>query len=187
MTDVDVETVLGSASRRFVEVVASVGDDAWDRPTVCDVSVRELVEHVLSGNEFAVRLLAGASADEARQGIDQVRRGADVVQQAAVSCAAQTAAFAAAHPGRVLHHPSGDLHLPTFVRLRLAELVLHGWDVAAAVGTDATMDPRAARALLAMAEAAEQLGPGGAYGEGRAAAPDATVQDRLLAAYGRSA
>jgi hypothetical protein len=49
---------------------------------------------VVAANEFAVRLLAGATADEARAGIDQIRLGGDPVQQVAISCAAQMKAFA---------------------------------------------------------------------------------------------
>ncbi len=86
----------------------------------------------------------------------------------------------------MLHHPSGDLDLATFFRLRLAELVIHGWDIAVAAGVDATMDPAAAGVLWELAEAAAELGPPGAYRPPDAPpAPGAGVQHRLLHAFGR--
>jgi hypothetical protein len=86
----------------------------------------------------------------------------------------------------MLHHPSGDLDLPTFFRLRLAELVIHGWDIAAAAGIDTAMDPVAARALWDLVADAEELGPPGAYRAPLGPPPaGAEVEDRLLHAFGR--
>ena len=180
------------SSERFAGLVGAVEGDAWDRPTASEVSVRELVDHVLAGNEFAVRLLAGASADDARRGIDDVRLDdlapGPAAEQVRASCAAQTAAFAAADPTRVLHHPSGDIDLPTFVRFRLGELVVHGWDVARALGADASLEPVSAAYLWELVEPhVEEMRAMGAYGEGaRERLPeDASLDARLLDAFGR--
>lgn len=182
--------VFRRASEQFQHTVASLDGASWDAPTVCDVSVRELVEHVLAGNEFAVRLLAGAGADEARAGIDRIRLGPEPVRQVARSCAVQTAAFERADRTRVLHHPSGDIDYDTFVRFRLGELVVHAWDVAVAAGLDATLDPDTVRELWRRVEPhRDQMRAMGAYGRGAGdrLPPDASPQERLLDAFGRRA
>ena len=103
------------AADQFERTVASIGQPSWVNETPCRVSIRELVEHVIAGNEFAIRLLTGATADEARTGLDRIRLGADPVRQVSTSCAAQTEAFAATDRTRRLHHPSGDIDHETFV------------------------------------------------------------------------
>jgi uncharacterized protein (TIGR03086 family) len=184
----DVRGVFERASRQLTATVAAVGTTAWDSPTPCAVSVRELVEHVLAGNEFAVRLLAGATADEARAGIDGIRLGSDPEAQVSASCAAQTRAFATADRTRPLHHPSGDIDFDTFVWFRLGELVVHCWDVAAGADLDRRLDPETVQALLGMvAGATEQMRALGGYGSGPSARlpADASAQERLLDAFGR--
>ena len=87
------------------------------------------------------------------------------------SCAAQTEAFAAADRARALHHPRGDIDFDTFVRFRLGELVVHGWDIAVAAGIDPELDPDVVHDLWTRVEPHqdEMRAMGGAYGEG---APD---------------
>jgi uncharacterized protein (TIGR03086 family) len=126
----DLQTLFERGSDEFVTVVGAIPDDSWSTPTPCDLSVRELVGHVLAGNEFAVRLLADASAADAVAGIDEIRLGPDPVERVVTSCAKQSDAFGNATADRPLHHPSGDIDLETFVRFRLAELVIHAWDIA---------------------------------------------------------
>src|SRR6478735_8740320 len=46
-------------------VVAAIGDDQWHLPTPCDDwDVRELLNHIVSGNWWESRLAAGATIDE---------------------------------------------------------------------------------------------------------------------------
>jgi hypothetical protein len=70
MTDVRAE--FQRASEQFERTVA-VDRSSLENQTPSEVSVRELVEQVRAGNEFAVRLLSGAAADGARAGLDGVR------------------------------------------------------------------------------------------------------------------
>lgn len=156
--------------------------------TCCEVSIRDLIEHVIAGNEFAVRLLAGASADEARAGIDKIQLHADPARQVSDSCAAQAQAFDAADQSLLLHHPSGDIDHDTFVRLRLGELIVHGWDIAAAAGLDTTIEPPVAEDLWHRVEPhLAEMQAMGAYGTGPRVdpPPDAPTQDRLLHSFGR--
>ena len=49
----DVE-LIDAASAEFERVVRQLPADSWERPTPSDVSVRELVEHVVVGNRITV-------------------------------------------------------------------------------------------------------------------------------------
>jgi uncharacterized protein (TIGR03086 family) len=180
--------LLREATRQFERTVESVPPDAWGKPTPCDISVREVVGHVVAGNHFAVRLLAGASAAEATAGLDGDLLGDDPLVAVSISCEAQRSAFDAADENRALHHPSGDISLETFLRFRLGELVVHAWDLAVGAGLDTTLDPAVTAGLWALVEPnLDQMRAMGTYGEGATPdlAPNTPPQTRLLNAFGR--
>jgi len=189
-----VDRAFERASDQFSRAVASIEQGSWGNPTVCEVPVRELVEHVVAGNEFAVRLLGGASADGARAGIDRVRVRAEPIRQVKTSCAAQARAFSEADRGRLLPHPSGDIDYDAFVCIRLGELVVHSWDIAVATSPEPASMPRLDPAAVAdlwhrMQRHRDRMRQLGSYGDGRrpALAAGASLQERLLDAFGRRA
>ena len=177
------------ASARFEETAARVGAGAWQQATTCAVSVEELIRHVVAGNWFAVRLLCGETADEAVAALDRITDAhGDLLQQVVDSCLAQTLAFKRADTTRLLHHPSGDIDYDTFVRFRLGELVIHGWDIAVAAGIDAAFEDVVVRELwLRVAPHVEHMRSMGTYGASSTGAlpPDAADEERLLDAFGR--
>lgn len=180
--------LLGEASEQFERIVAAIPADAWDKPTPCGISVREVAGHVVAGNRFAVRLLAGASAAEATAGLDGDTLGDDPQHAASPSGSDQQAAFKAAAPDALYHHPSGDISLETFLRFRLGELVVHAWDIAVGAGLDPNLDAAVNEELWAMVEPhLEEMRAMGTYGDGASAElpADASVQSRVLDAFGR--
>ena len=71
--------------------------------------------------------------------------------------------------------------------MMLAELVLHGWDLAAATGQSYTVSDRAAAAALAAVEAnAEMFRQYKGFAEPVEVPPGASTLDRLLAESGRN-
>jgi uncharacterized protein (TIGR03086 family) len=180
--------LLEAGTAEFERVVASLAPDAWGNPTPCDLTVREVVDHVVAGNIFAVRLLAGASAIAATEDLETDQLGADPVEAVSTSCAGQLSAFAAADGSQPLHHPSGDISLQTFVRFRLGELVVHAWDVAVGADLDATLDPAVVDGLWTLIAAhLDEMRRMGTFGAGASTnlPGDASPQDRLLDAFGR--
>lgn len=179
--------VLDRAGSEFRRTVAAVPPDAWGNDTPCDITVREVVNHVVAGNRFAVRLLAGASAAEATAGLDGDQLESDPVLAVSTSCESQRAAFAAPrHP--MLHHPSGEITVQTFLRFRLGELVVHAWDVAVGAGLDPSLDPAVVERLWAMVEPhLEEMRGMGTFGDGASGSlpADAPLQTLLLDAFGR--
>ena len=122
--------LLQAVASQFERTVAALPAEAWDNDTPCDITVREVVDHVVAGNIFAVRLLAGAPAAEATAALDADHLRDDPLFAVSASCGSQWSTFAGADEDRVLHHPSGDISVDTFVRFRLGELVVHAWDLA---------------------------------------------------------
>lgn len=66
---------------------------------------------------------------------------------------------------RLLHHPIGDIEYDTFVRFRVGELVVHGWDLAVAAGLNPTLDPDTVEDLWRRVEPyQDQMRAMGSYG-----------------------
>jgi hypothetical protein len=74
----DVE-LIEAASAEFERVVRQLPADAWDRPTPSEISVREVIEHVVVGNRFTALLLAGVDRDHAQDMLTGDQLGADPV------------------------------------------------------------------------------------------------------------
>jgi uncharacterized protein (TIGR03086 family) len=180
--------LIEAASNEFERAVRRVPPGSWDLPTPSEISVRELVEHVVVGNRFTAMLLAGVGRDEARGRLTGDQLGADPLAAVVESSRQQREGFATAGPGQVLDGPKGDITAEAFLRFRLIDLVVHAWDLRRATGQDETLDPQVVEALLAVVEPhLEEILAFGAYGEGPSGtlAVDAPPQLRLLDLFGR--
>jgi hypothetical protein len=110
----DVE-LIEEASAEFERVVRQLPADSWDRPTPSEISVRELIEHVVVGNRFTALLLAGVDRDEARSLVTGDQLGEDPVAAVVESARRQAQAFAATPPGQPVAGPHGDIPAAAFL------------------------------------------------------------------------
>jgi len=180
--------LIDAAALEFERVVGELPSDSWSRPTLVDVSVRELVEHVVIGNRVAALLLAGVSREEAGAAVSDDQLGDDCLAAVAESSARQAAAFAAARPDQVVPHPNGDIPASAFLRYRLVDLVVHAWDLLRAADLDDTLDASVVGRLWSSIEPhLPDMLAFGSYGEGPSGTLPAheTGQARLLDAFGR--
>lgn len=180
--------LIDAASAEFERVVRALPPDCWERPTPSDVSVRDLVAHVVEGNRFTAMLLAGVDRHEARARLAGDLLGADPVAAVVDSARWQREAFAAAPPGGLVAGPRGDIPTAAFLRFRLVDLVVHAWDLLRAAGLDETLDPGVVADVLEVVEPhLTEMLEFGAYGSGPSGvpAPDASPQWRLLDMFGR--
>jgi len=180
--------LIDAAAAEFERVVRLLPPESWDRPTPSDVSVRELVEHVVVGNRFTALLLAGVDRDDARAAVAGDQLGADPVAAVVESAHRQGRAFAAAPPDRLVAGPKGEVPASTFLRFRLIDLVVHAWDLLRAARLDETLDPAVVAGLVQLVEPhLDELLAYGAYGEGPSGTlpVDASPQARLLDWFGR--
>src|SRR3954452_11758201 len=92
----------------YAETLAMVSATDWESPSPCsDWTVRDVADHVVGGNRFAVALLAGQCVQAPHTaafegGCDDPR------QQFIISSSAQLNAFATSALNRLLPHPAGE-------------------------------------------------------------------------------
>ncbi|MGC5050891.1 TIGR03086 family metal-binding protein [Micromonospora sp. DT48] len=172
----------------FTERVEQVHPGQWSAVTPCPGwDVRALVNHVVSEERWSVPLLAGRTLDEVGDRYDGDQLGADPI--AAAREAASQAEVAATSPGaldRTVHTSAGAIPVEEYLRQLLAEHLVHGWDLAVAIGADPSTDADA------VAEVARWYSHRMAdYRRNGLVEPEVELpagvseQDRLLAAFGR--
>jgi uncharacterized protein (TIGR03086 family) len=174
-------------TRRYI---AGIGAEQWELPTPCaDWSVRELVNHIVAGNFWAAELGSGRSIDDVGSALDGDLLGSDPLAAYDRSAAAAAAAFEA--PG-ALDAPCAVSYGPVpgsmYAGHRFIDVLIHGWDVAAATGQPTDLDPALVTACWNVLEPQLSLLQGsGAFGVDARATATTTPQASLLAALGRSA
>lgn len=180
--------LIDQASAEFERVVRQLPADSWDWPTPSEISVRDLVEHVVVGNRFTSMLLAGVERDAALASLAGDQLGDDPVAAAVDSARQQIAGFAGAGSGQLMAGPQGDIPAEAFLRFRLVDLVVHAWDLLHAAHLEEDLDPRVVADLVAVVKPhlGEMLAYG-AYGAGPSGTvpPDASPQHTLLDWFGR--
>lgn len=186
MTSIDeLARVLDATGR----LVAAVRDEQWTGSTPCtDWNVRELVGHMVGGNVIFARLIGGdASSSEEARPADPL--GDDPL--AAYRAAADEMLAAFGRPGsleRMVALPFGLVPGAVGVRLRLVEMLAHGWDLARATGQDADypddlVRPALEFTLRTLGDIPPERKP---FAPPQPVPDDAPAIDRLAAVLGRS-
>jgi len=122
-------------------VAVSAGD--WSRATPCtEWDVRYLVAHVVGGNRFASMILGGHTAAEALEAVmGSAQLGTDPLGDYDDSVEDQRTRFRADGAlGGIVSHPLGDMPGVRFLGMRVFDVTVHAWDLAAALGRDAGLD-----------------------------------------------
>jgi uncharacterized protein (TIGR03086 family) len=160
----------------------------WSDPTPCaDWDVRALVNHVVGEQLWTVPLLAGQTIEQVGNQFDGDLLGDDPAGRAEHAAAA--AALAAAAPDlldRTVSLSFGPTPAEEYLYQLLADHLIHGWDLAAAIGADRQLDEPAVRLCTPWFAGREAMyRESGAIGPAVPLDDDATDADRLLAAFGR--
>jgi uncharacterized protein (TIGR03086 family) len=180
------------AYRRTVDAwqakVDAVGTQQWADSTPCtEWSVRDLVNHVVGEELWAVPLFEGSTIEEVGDQFDGDVLGVDPTAsaRAAASAARDVLAEIVAEGGKV-HLSYGDEDAAEYAWQLTADHLIHGWDLAKGTGQDPAMDPALVKVVAEWFAGREQL-----YRDSGAIADRATMtgdpQSDLLAAFGRSA
>jgi uncharacterized protein (TIGR03086 family) len=190
--DETVSTLLELHDRAFSEFgrrVHAVAPDQWSAATPCtDWSVRDLVNHLTGEQLWVPPLLGGATVEQVGSRFDGDVLGADPVS--AWDSAANAARAAFAEPGamdRMVHLSYGDRPAEHYLAELTADLVVHAWDLARAIGADETLDPELVERVLADAEPQSgSLAASGLFDPPVPVPADADPQTRLIALFGRT-
>jgi uncharacterized protein (TIGR03086 family) len=187
MSGPTVSELHASAVEAFRSLVHQVPDEGWSAPTPCsDWDVRALVNHVAGEELWTVPLLEGSTIADVGTRFDGDVLGPVPVD--AVDSAAKAAAAAFEEPGaaeRTVHLSFGDTPASEYAMQLIADHVVHGWDLAVAIGADTRIDEQFLGALTGWyAEREDMYRGGGAVGE-RPSVPAANAQEQLLVAFGR--
>lgn len=184
----DLLTAYRRSLTEFTDRVSQVSPDQWSAPTPCpDWDVRALVNHVVVEDRWTVPIFAGTTIAQVGDQFDGDQLGADP---------AGTARDAAAHadvmvsePGaldRTVHLSFGDAPASEYVQQLLADHLVHGWDLAVAIGAAPRLDADAVHEAAAWFVDREQsYRDAGAIGPRFDVPPGASEQARLIAAFGR--
>ena len=188
--DTDVRKLYHRAMDAFGDHVHAVRDDQWTAPTPCtDWDVRALVNHVVGENRWAVPLFAGGTVEEVGDRFDGDLLGGDPV--AAWDDSAAAAIAAVDDPGamdRTVHLSFGDFPGREYAMQLLADLLVHGWDLARGIGADQGMDPELVEVCRGwFGGVADAYRSAGAVAARPPVPPDADARTQLLADFGRSA
>jgi uncharacterized protein (TIGR03086 family) len=182
---------LTPATGMVTRVVADIDDDQLGAPTPCrDTTVADLLDHLdglcLAFTAAAAKDLAagqrGPSADGSRLGPDWRTRISGRLAQLASAWQDETAWAGLTRAGGV------DLPGEVAAHVAINEVVVHGWDIAAATGHDYGCDTElveAARAFVQGAVAQNPDGSPGLFGAPVAVPESAPPLDRLIGLTGR--
>jgi uncharacterized protein (TIGR03086 family) len=186
----EVTKLFDLACDQFGERVLAVGDDQWQGSTPCtDWDVRALVHHLVSETRWVPPLLAGKTIAEVGDALDGDLLGDD--PKASWTMAAADAKEAVARDGameRTTHLSFGDFAGSDYTFQVLADLTIHGWDLARAVGVDETIDPDLLDAVEPWyREQMTSWKASGAFGGDVEAPEGSDRQTELLALLGRKA
>jgi uncharacterized protein (TIGR03086 family) len=167
-------------------LVAAVDGEQWAGPTPCtDWDVRQLVNHLVGGN-----LLFAAALSGSPKGWSTDHLGDDPLAGYRASAAVLVAAFRP--PGvleRVVTVPLGRVPGMLALHLRITETLVHGWDLARAIGVRTAFPGEiVAQELEFTRVALEDVPPDRSpFGPPQPVADDAPLIDQLAACLGRSA
>jgi uncharacterized protein (TIGR03086 family) len=177
---------LEPAARRMARLVGAVPADALDHPTPCErYSVGDLLDHI-GGSVLAFTGAARKTPLEGSPSGDASRLAPDWRTRIPSDLEALAEAW---------HQPeawtgmtrAGGVDLPGDVAgvVALDELVIHGWDLAKAIGQPAGYDGPGLEAVHGMVQQFRGAGVEGLFGPPVAVPDDAPLLDRILGLAGR--
>lgn len=180
----DLAVLFTRAVEQFGPRVTAVGD-RWSDPTPdADWDVRTLVNHVIAEDLWAPPLLGGMTIAEVGDRFDGDQLGDDPEAAWASAAAASVAAVGALE--RTVHVSFGDISGREYVSQLTCDHLIHGWDLARAMGLDEALDPElVAFAYDFLSPQIEGWRSAGVFGPPVDVPAGASRQDQLLALTGR--
>lgn len=178
------------ATRVLSAVVAGVGDEQLTAPTPCSEStLGDLLDHVDGLAQAFTAAARKASLEGGRSSADASRLGDDWRTRIPERLAGLAAAWREAEAWEGMTR-AGGIEMPSSVAgvVALDEVVVHGWDIAAASGQQYDCPPHLLEAAYGFVQntvAQYPNGTPGLFGPPVAVPDDAPLLDRLIGLTGR--
>jgi uncharacterized protein (TIGR03086 family) len=186
----DIIERLERTGEQFGSLVEQVEADQWAAPTPCgDWDVADLVRHVVMGNRIFIGVLAGAPVSP--QAIyDEYRTHGPTLLPGDANDSMADLVTAFRRPDvmqRPVAIPVGTVPGEAAAHIRVVENVVHGWDLASALGRRAPFEEADVEAALAFTERARGIVPSDRrpFADPVPTEADAPVLDRLVGLLGR--
>lgn len=175
------------AAAAFARRVAAVRPEQWDAPTPCtEWDVRALVGHLVDEHRWLVPLLGGRSLEEAGHHLAGEPVGDAPAQAWEAVLAEAGPAVERADLGATVHLSYGDAPAAHYLSELTTDVVVHGWDLATALGIDPDPEPDLVAAVLAWVEPRSGgLADTGLFDPPQPVDDDADALTRLVALTGR--
>jgi uncharacterized protein (TIGR03086 family) len=175
------------ASAGFDAIMRDFTRAHWEAPTPCDKwSARELVNHVVGEDRWLPPLLAGQTIADVGDSLDGDLLGDDPLQAWSTAWAAALAAADATEPDRIVQLSFGPTPTEEYLWQVAADHLIHGWDLAVAIGADRHLDePSVAAVHEWFVDREEMYRAGGVIAERLPVPADASPQTMLLSTFGR--
>lgn len=127
--------VLPAAAARVSDLVEAVPADRWDRSTPCEGwTVRDVVNHLTVEHLWVPRLLAGETLDDVGDDYAGDVLGEDPAGSWRHAITGSVLAWGDVEDeGREIVLSKGSTTLTEYAHQMLVDLVVHGWDLAAAL------------------------------------------------------
>lgn len=184
---VDNEIQLDRLARSFAavgELIDAIQPGQWSAPTQCmDWTLHRLVEHLVGKNLVFAAVLAELPLPQRGDGVPSDRLARAYRESAAVLLDAfgQRDVLDRSYQG-----PLGAATGAERLKIRMYDLLAHGWDLAQALGRPADLPEDAAEESLAFARDGRAVrSGGGCFGPARHVADAAPAIVRLVAFLGR--
>jgi uncharacterized protein (TIGR03086 family) len=180
---------LEPAAAVMVDLVRAVRDDQLEAPTPCrDTTVATMLNHI-DGFSMAFTAAATKTPLDARPPADASRLGHDWRSRIPTRLAGLAAAWHDENAWEGMTQAGGvELPAEAAAQFALDELIVHGWDLAVAIGQPFSVDPALLDTTYAFVEqwvAQNPNGTAGLFGPPVAVADDAPQLDRLIGLTGR--
>ena len=182
----DVNTLYPRTVEFFTDRVNAVNAAQWGDPTPCsEWTVRDLVNHVTYESLWTIPLLEGATVEEVGDRFEGDLLGEDPIGSALAAANAATSSMAAKLPqGGTVQLSFGETPTEEYAMQLAADHLVHGWDLAAAIGGDTRMDADVVQVIADWFDDREEMyRGGGAISDRRPLTGDA--QHDLVARFGR--
>jgi uncharacterized protein (TIGR03086 family) len=185
----DLQELYRRVCERYGEHVHAIREDQWGSPTPCtEWDVKALVGHLITEVAWVPPLVGGRSVAEVGDELSGDLTGDDPV--ASWDRYAPASIATVIEPGameRTVRLTKRELPATEYTTEVFVDLLVHGWDLARAIGADETLDPESVELVFQQMKPHEsELNGSGVFGSHVEVPEGADLQTQLLAVFGRT-